>query len=93
MRKSYHSLSGIVTYILDCVPCNSDVYIINKNRNRIKLHWESGEWIYSKLLEAGTLGRGLYIGGNGLSGIIEWRDLGLLVEGIIEKLDSRRQRL
>ena len=49
--------------------------------------------IYSKLLEAGTLGRGPAIGGDALSGIIEWRDLVLLVEGIIEKPDSRRQHL
>ena len=96
MRKSYHSLSGIVTNILDRDPCNGDVYIfINKNRNRIKiLHWEPGGMvIYSKLLEAGTLGRGPYIGGDNLFGSIEWRDLVLLVEGIIEKPDSRRQRL
>lgn len=96
MRKSYHSLSGIVTNILDRDPCNGDVYIfINKNRNRIKLlHWEPGGMvIYSKLLEAGTLGRGPDIGGDNLFGIIEWRDLVLLVEGIIEKPDSRRQRL
>ena len=66
MRKSYHSLSGIETNILDRDPCNGDVYIfINKNRNRIKLlHWEPGGMvIYSKLLETGTLGRGPDIGG------------------------------
>lgn len=96
MRKSYHSLSGIVSNILDCDPCNGDVYIfINKNRNRIKLlHWEPGGLvIYSKLLEAGTLGYGPDIDRNDLFGTIEWRDLVLLVEGIIEKPDSRRQRL
>ena len=96
MRKSYHSLSGIVSNILDCDPCNGDVYIfINKNRNRIKLlHWEPGGLvIYSKLLEAGTLGHGPDIDRNDLFGTIEWRDLVLLVEGIIEKPDSRRQRL
>jgi IS66 Orf2 like protein. len=61
MRKSYHSLSGIVTNVLDMDPCSGDVYIfINKSRNRIKLlHWEPGGMvIYSKLLEAGTLGKG-----------------------------------
>ena len=96
MRKSHHSLSGIVTNILGSDPCNGDVYIfINRNRNRIKLlHWEPGGMvIYSKLLEAGTLGRGPDIGRESLSGVIEWRDLVLLVEGIIEKPDSRRQRL
>ena len=49
--------------------------------------------IYSKLLEAGTLGHGPDIDRNDLFGTIEWRDLVLLVEGIIEKPDSRRQRL
>ena len=81
MRKSYHSLSGIVANILDCDPCNGDVYIfINKNRNRIKiLHWEPGGMdIYSKLLEAGTLGQGPDIGGDDLFGIIEWRVLVIL---------------
>lgn len=96
MRKSYHSLSGLVTNILNSDPSNGDVYIfINKSRNRIKLlHWEPGGMvIYSKLLEAGTLGRGPDLDKDELSGIIEWRDLVLLVEGIIEKPDSRSQRL
>ena len=44
MRKSYYTLSGIVTNELGCDPCNGDVYIfMNKSRNRIKLlHWEPG---------------------------------------------------
>ena len=44
MRKSYHTLCGLVTNELGCDPCNGDVYIfINKARNRIKLlHWEPG---------------------------------------------------
>ena len=63
--------------------------------HRIKLlHWEPGGMvIYSKLLEAGTLGRDPDIGGENLFGIIKWRDLVLLVEGIIEKPNSRKQRL
>lgn len=88
MRKSYHSLSGIVANILDCDPCSGDVYLfINKNRNRIKLlHWEPrGMVIYSKLLVADTLGRGPDIGGDGLSDIIEWRDLVLLIEDIFDE--------
>lgn len=59
MRKSYNTLSGIVTNILGCDPCDGSVYIfMNKARNCIKLlHWESGGMvIYSKLLEAGTFG-------------------------------------
>lgn len=74
MRKSYHSFSGIVTNILDCNPCNGDVYIfINKNWICIKLlHWDPGGMVIcSKLLEAGILGRGPDIGGDDLFGIIE----------------------
>ena len=77
-------------------PYNGDVYIfMNKSRNRIKLlHWEPGGLvIYSKLLEAGTFGSPSGIHKDELTGTIEWRDLVLIVEGIIEKPDSRQQRL
>ena len=96
MRKSYYALSGIVTNTLGCDPCNGDVYIfINKDRNRIKLlHWEPGGMvIYSKMLEHGTFGRPTGIGRDEICGTIEWRDLVLIVEGIMEHPDSRRQRL
>lgn len=59
MRKSFHTLSGLVCDRMNGDPCNGDVYIfMNKSRNRIKLlHWEPGGMvIYSKLLEAGTFG-------------------------------------
>lgn len=59
MRKSYHTLCGLVTNELGCDPCNGDVYIfMNKARNRIKLlHWEPGGLVlYCKLLESGTFG-------------------------------------
>ena len=87
MRKSYYSLSGIVTNVLGRDPCNGDVYIfMNKSRNRIKLlHWEPGGLvIYSKLLEAGTFGHPDAVSKDAISGTIEWRDLVLIVEGIIE---------
>ena len=63
MRKSYHTLSGIVSNVLGCDPCNGDVYIfMNRSRNRIKLlHWEPGGMV--------------------------------MVEGIMEQADSRKQRL
>lgn len=96
MRKSFHTLSGIVTDAMGADPCNGDVYIfMNKARNRIKLsHWEPGGTVlYSKLLEAGTFGRPSHMDEDAISGNIEWRDLVLIVEGIIEKPDSRRQRL
>ncbi len=96
MRKSYHTLSGIVSNAMGCDPYNGDVYIfMNKARNRIKLlHWEPGGLvIYSKLLDVGTFARPTGIGRDELMGTIQWRDLVLIVEGIIEKPDSRRQRL
>ena len=96
MRKSYHTLSGIVSNVLGCDPCNGDVYIfMNRARNRIKLlHWEPGGMvIYSKLLEAGAFGYPSNVGKDDLTGTIEWRDLVLIVEGIIEHPGSRKQRL
>lgn len=96
MRKSFHTLSGIVTDKMVSDPCNGDVYIfMNKSRNRIKLlHWEPGGMVlYSKLLEAGTFGQPSGMGQDAMTGSIEWRELVLMVEGIIEKPDSRRQRL
>lgn len=63
--------------------------------NRIKLlHWEPGGMvIYSKLLEAGTFGHPDSLALDTISGTVEWHDLVLLVEGIIERPDSRKQRL
>lgn len=96
MRKSYHTLSGIVSNCMGLDPYNGDVYIfMNKSRNRIKLlHWEPGGLvIYSKLLETGTFGYPSNVRKDDVSGIIHWRDLVLIVEGIIEKPDSRMRRL
>ena len=46
MRKSFHTLSGIITDAMGQDPCSGNVYIfINRARDRIKLlHWEPG-WI------------------------------------------------
>lgn len=96
MRKSYHTLCGLVTNELGCDPCNGDVYIfINKARNRIKLlHWEPGGLVlYCKLLESGTFGKPSGLAKDAVSGSIEWSGLVMVVEGIIEQPDSRRQRL
>ena len=96
MRKSYHTLCGLVTNELGCDPCNGDVYIfINKARNRIKLlHWEPGGLVlYCKLLESGTFGKPSGLAKDAVSGRIEWSELVMVVEGIIEQPDSRGQRL
>ena len=96
MRKSYYTLCGLVTNELGGDPCNGDVYIfMNEFRNRIKLlHWEPGGLVlYCKLLEAGTFGRSSGFEKDVISGSIEWRELVMIIEGIIEKPDSRKQRL
>lgn len=96
MRKSFHTLSGLVTNIMGANPHNGDVFIfINKHRNRIKLlHWEPGGMvIYSKMLERGTFSLPELSSATSSSYVMQWRDLVLLVEGIMEKADSRRNRL
>jgi len=96
MRKSFHTLSGLVTNIMGASPHNGDVFIfINKHRNRIKLlHWEPGGMvIYSKMLERGTFALPDLSSVTSSSYVMQWRDLVLLVEGIMEKADSRQNRL
>ena len=59
MRKSFHTLSGVVRNKIGNDPMSGDVYIfVNKRRNRIKLlHYERGGMvIYSKMLDRGTFG-------------------------------------
>ena len=48
---------------------------------------------YSKLLEAGTLGKSDSARDNEVCANIEWRELVMIVEGIMEACDSRRTRL
>ena len=96
MRKSFHTLSGLVTNTMGSNPHSGDVFIfINKHRNRIKLlHWEPGGMvIYSKMLERGTFALPDLSSANSSSYSMQWRDLVLLVEGIMEKQDSRKNRL
>src|SRR5574344_1732967 len=96
MRKSFHTLSGLVTNIMGSNPHNGDVFIfINRHRNRIKLlHWEPGGMvIYSKMLERGTFALPDLSSATSSSYVMQWRDLVLLVEGIMEKADSRQNRL
>lgn len=93
MRKNFYSLAAIVANEMKRDAADGDVYVfINRSRTRIKLlHWEPGGLVlYSKLLEAGTLGKPSVIGDDGS---MQWRDLVLMVEGIVELPNSRRQRL
>lgn len=59
MRKSFHTLSGLVRDKIGGDPMSGDVYIfVNRRRNRIKLlHYETGGVvIYAKMLDRGTFG-------------------------------------
>ena len=93
MRKSFHTLSGIVRNQMNRNPLDGDVYVfINRQRKRRKLlHWEPGGMVlYAKMLERGTFGKP---GSVNADGSIEWRELVMVVEGIMASPDSRRQRL
>lgn len=93
MRKSFHTLCGLVRNNMDMDPLNGDVYVfINRARDRIKLlHWERGGLVlYSKMLERGTFGRP---SGTSLKGLIEWSELVMMVEGIVADRNTRRKRL
>ena len=81
MRKSFHTLSGIITDAMGQDPCNGNVYIFI-NRDRIKLlHWEPGGMVQYSASD------------NEVCANIEWRELVMIVEGIMEACDSRRTRL
>lgn len=95
MRKSFHTLSGIVTNNMHKNVLDGDVFIfINKRRNRIKLlHMEPGGLvIYSKMLEEGTFHRPNTYPSNGELGM-QWRDLVMMIEGIRDDPLTRLKRL
>lgn len=94
MRKSFYTLCGIVRNELKHDPLDGSVYIfLNKYRNRIKLlHMEPGGLVlYSKILEKGTIHIPDKITASVSS--IEWRDLVLMVEGIIAEKDQNYPRI
>jgi len=92
MRKSFDSLSGLITSEMKANPFNGQVYIfINKQRNRIKLlHWEAGGFtLYYKRLEKGQFE---------VPDVLEstcsvrWSDLMMIMEGIRIKNIRRGER-
>lgn len=93
MRKGFNGLSGLVRNELDKDPLSGDVFIfINRRRNRMKLLvWEdSGFVLYYKMLEQGTfeLPSPNQLG----SGQISWRDLVLILEGVVLSSIKKRKR-
>ena len=96
MRKSFHTLSGVVRNKIGGDPMNGDVYIfVNKRRNRIKLlHYEAGGMvIYAKMLDRGTFGMPIPGSKDVVTSSIKWEDLLIMVEGILSNPDSRQARL
>ena len=92
MRKSFYTLSGLVTNKMRRDPLSGDVFIfINKSQNRMKiLRMETGGFvIYAKMLDIGRFHRPE----PNAEGVIEWRDLVMMVEGIIEQKSRRLRRL
>ena len=95
MRKSYHTLSGLVTNNMGLNVRDGDVFIfINKARNRIKLlHMEQGGLvIYSKLLEEGRF-RLPARDQKQVAFKMNWLDLVMMVEGVMDDPAKRLKRL
>ena len=96
MRKSFHTLSGLVRNKIGGDPMNGDVYIfVNKRRNRIKLlHYETGGMvIYAKMLDRGTFGLPIPGARDTVTRSLKWEDLRKMAEGIMADPDSRQARL
>lgn len=96
MRKSFHTLSGVVRDKTGGDPMNGDVYIfVNKRRNRIKLlHYVTGGMvIYAKMLDRGTFGMPIPGSKDVITSSIKWEDLLKMAEGILADQDSRQARL
>lgn len=91
MRKSFDSLSGIVSGELGREPTSGDVFIfLNKRRSHIKLlHWETdGFVLYYKRLEKGTFTPPA----TSANGGILWPELVLMLEGIKAEKLTRKPR-
>lgn len=96
MRKSFHTLSGLVRNKIGADARNGDVYIfVNKRKNRIKLlHYEPGGLvIYAKMLDRGTFGMPIPRSKDHVTTCIQWEDLRKMVEGIMSDPDSRQSRM
>lgn len=96
MRKSFHTLSGLVRNRIGGDPTDGDVYIfVNRRRNRIKLlHYETGGMvIYAKALDRGTFGMPVVVGKDVVATDIRWEDLRRIAEGIMSDPENRQARL
>lgn len=94
MRKSFDSLSGLVTNELSRNPLSGEVFVfVNRRRNSIKLlHWEPGGFVlYYKRLEKGTL-ESPRLNGQKNGQEISWPQLVMIIEGISLKSIQKRKR-
>ena len=95
MRKGINSLCGVVHDRMGHDVRLSDVFIfINRSRSTMKLlHAEDGGMVlYVKRLEEGTFRLPAY-DSRSRSYPMEWRDLGMMVEGISDNPNERLKRL
>ena len=95
MRKGISSLCGVVHERMRSDVKNGDVFIfINGERKIMKLlHAEDGGMVmYVKRLEAGRFRLPQY-DADSKSYFMEWRDLVVMVEGLVESPQGRLRRL
>ena len=95
MRKGINGLCGVVHEQMGCEVKNGDVFIfINRERKLMKLlHAEDGGMVmYVKRLEAGRF-RLPHYDQELRTYFMEWRDLVVMVEGIVESPHGRLRRL
>ncbi len=94
MRMGFDSLSGLVSGRLGENPRSGDLFIfLNKPRNRAKmLKWEPGGFVmFYKRLERGTFEMP-EAKNSGLSQVIEYGQLAMMVTGFSMKHARKRQR-
>ena len=93
MRKSFDGLCGMVRSELGADPLSGSLFVFcNRRRNMVKvLYWDrDGFAIWYKRLEQGTFTLPVV---EGRGGIIERRELAMLLEGVIPKKVGKRYDL
>jgi transposase len=93
MRKSFNSLSNIVTNELGDDPLSRTVFVfINKARNRVKLlYWDgTGLWVLAKRLEQGKFCRPQGLQGSDKKLSLKPEALEMLLSGIDLKHGMQR---
>ena len=85
LRKSFDTLSAIVSDELKEDPCSRKLFVfLNKRANRVKiLHWDgSGFWILMKRLEQGTFTKPITTAGSLPKLALKPEALDMLLNGI-----------